>query len=310
MILDQVLDKFLSKEIDLLLSTSIVESGLDFPNANTLIVFRSNMFGLSQLYQIRGRVGRSKTRAYCYLTYDRAKQLTPQGEKRLKILAGINSLGEGFSLASQDLDIRGAGNLLGDQQSGDIREVGYELYQSMLKSAIEKLSTDGLTSEEGQENWSPQIDLNVPVLIPEKYVTDLNSRLTLYRELALLRTDSELEHFRERLRDRFGPVPEEINTLVNVMTIKNLCIIAGIEVLKVGALGLSLSFYKNHFSNPVSLMKFIENNKSKIKVKENMIIISAVWSNNETKMVKVKKLVQNLAKMAQKKTPSEEGASY
>ena len=303
-VLDQVLNEFLSREIDLLLSTSIVESGLDFPNANTLIVFRSNMFGLSQLYQIRGRVGRSKTRAYCYLTYDRERKLTPQGEKRLKILAAINSLGEGFSLASQDLDIRGAGNLLGDQQSGDIREVGYELYQSMLKGAIEKLRTDGLILEDEQENWSPQIDLNVPVLIPEKYVTDLNSRLTLYRELALLRTDSELDHFCERLRDRFGPVPEEINTLVNVMTIKNLCINAGIEVLKVGALGLSLSFYKNHFSNPDGLMKFIESNKAKIKVKENMIIISAVWGNDETKMIKVKKLIQNLAKMAQKKTPS------
>ena len=304
MVLDKVLNEFLSKEIDLLLSTSIVESGLDFPNANTLIVLRSNMFGLSQLYQIRGRVGRSKTRAYCYLTYDREKKLTPQGEKRLKILASINSLGEGFSLASQDLDIRGAGNLLGDQQSGDIREVGYELYQSMLKGAIKKLRTDGLTSEDEQENWSPQIDLNVPVLIPENYVTDLNSRLTLYRELALLRTDSELDHFCERLRDRFGPVPEEINTLIDVMTIKNLCIIAGIEILKVGALGLSLSFYKNHFSNPDRLMTFIESNKTKIKVKENKIIISTVWGNDETKMVKVKELVQSLAKMAQKKTPS------
>ena len=212
----------------------------------------------------------------------------------------ILSLGEGFSLASQDLDIRGSGNLLGDQQSGDIREVGYELYQSMLKGAIEKLRTDGLTLEDEQENWSPQIDLNVPVLIPEKYVTDLNSRLTLYRELALLRTDNELDHFCERLRDRFGPVPGEINTLVNVMTIKNLCINAGIEVLKVGALGLSLSFYKNHFPNPDGLMKFIESNKSKIKVKDNMIIISVVWDNDEIKMIKVKKLVQNLAKMAQK----------
>ena len=174
----------------------------------------------------------------------------------------------------------------------------------MLKGAIEKLRTDGLILEDEQENWSPQIDLNVPVLIPEKYVTDLNLRLTLYRELALLRTDSELGQFCERLRDRFGPVPEEINTLINVMTIKNLCINAGIEVLKVGALGLSLSFYKNHFSNPDGLMKFIESNKAKIKVKENMIIISAVWGNDETKMIKVKKLIQNLAKMAQKKTPS------
>ncbi|MAI97364.1 MAG: transcription-repair coupling factor [Rhodobacteraceae bacterium] len=308
--LDEVLNDFLSRKIDLLLSTSIVESGLDFPNANTLIVYRSNMFGLSQLYQIRGRVGRSKTRAYCYLTYDREKQMTPQGEKRLKILASINSLGQGFSLASQDLDIRGAGNLLGDQQSGDIREVGYELYQSMLKDAIKKLNTDGLASDSEKQSLTPQIDLNVPVLIPESYVTDLNLRLTLYRELSLMGSDSELGDFCERLRDRFGPIPDEINTLVDVMTIKNFCLRAGIEVLRVGSLGLSLSFHNNHFANPDSLMTFIESNKSRIKVKENMIIISATWDDNESKMNKVKKIVKSLARMAEKKTPSKEGASY
>ena len=308
--LDEVINDFLSRKIDLLLSTSIVESGLDFPNANTLIVYRADMFGLSQLYQIRGRVGRSKTRAYCYLTYDREKKMTPQGEKRLKILASINSLGQGFSLASQDLDIRGAGNLLGEEQSGDIREVGYELYQSMLRRAIEKLKADGMNSDYEQEALSPQIDLNVPVLIPENYVTDLSVRLTLYRELAFLKSDDELDEFCERLRDRFGPVPQEINTLIDVMSIKNACILAGIDAVKAGAIGLSLSFYENKFSDPEGLMKFIESNKSKIKIKENKIIISAIWDDDDSKMQVIKKVVKGLATMVQKKTPSKEGASY
>ena len=306
--LDEVINDFFLGKIDLLLSTSIVESGLDFPNANTLIVFRADMFGLSQLYQIRGRVGRSKIRAYCYLTYNHGKKLTPQGEKRLKILASINSLGQGFSLASQDLDIRGAGNLLGEEQSGEIKEVGYELYQSMLQGAIEKLKLDGQTQENEQQSLSPKLDLNVPVLIPEHYVGDLGLRLSLYRELALLRTDSELEDFCERLRDRFGPIPGEIRTLMDVMTIKNECILAGIDVLKAGSVGLSLSFFDDKFSDPDGLINFIQANSSKIKVKENKIIISAIWEDNDSKMAAVKKIVKKLANMAQqthnKKTPS------
>ena len=302
--LDKVLNGFLSKKIDLLLSTSIVESGLDFPNSNTLIVYRADMFGLSQLYQIRGRVGRSKARAYCYLTYEHGKALTPQGEKRLTILASINSLGEGFSLASQDLDIRGAGNLLGEEQSGDIREVGYELYQTMLSNAIDKLKSDGRNPDHEKESWSPQIDLSVPVVIPENYITDLDTRLALYRELSHLRTDTELDEFVERLLDRFGPVPSEINTLIDVMSIKNHCVLAGVAVLKAGVAGLSLGFHENKFSDPDGLMNFIQSNKSKIKVKDSNVVISMSWENDLIKMSTIKKIVMKLADMANKKKPS------
>ncbi len=296
--LDEVLGEFQGRKIDLLLSTSIVESGLDFPNSNTLIVYRAEMFGLSQLYQIRGRVGRSKIRAYCYLTYDHTKKLTSQGENRLRILSSLNSLGQGFALASQDLDLRGAGNLLGDEQSGDIKEVGFELYQSMLKDEIEKLKTGESVPE--YETKSPKLDLNVPVLIPENYVKDLGVRLSLYRELALLKTDNELDEFCERLLDRFGPIPSEINTLLDVMRVKNSCSLAGINILKAGSRELWISFYDDKFSDPDGLMHFIQKNKSKIKVKDNKLIISIAWENDQEKMKVTQKILQKLASMAQK----------
>ncbi len=176
---------FYEGEYDVLVSTAIVESGLDIPNANTMIVHRADMFGLAQLYQLRGRVGRSKTRAYAYFTTPAGKKLTAGAEKRLKVLQSLDTLGAGFSLASHDLDIRGAGNLLGDEQSGHIREVGFELYQQMLEEAIESLKGTAMAGE-AQEQWSPQISLGLAVLIPETYVSDLQLRLGLYRRLSTL----------------------------------------------------------------------------------------------------------------------------
>jgi transcription-repair coupling factor (superfamily II helicase) len=300
--LDNVIADFISNKTDLLLSTSIVESGLDFPNANTLIVHRANMFGLSQLYQIRGRVGRSKIRAYCYLTYEQRNKMTKQGEKRLKILANINSLGQGFSLASQDLDIRGAGNLLGEEQSGEIREVGYELYQSMLKKEIDSIKDKQTTISQEINDFIPQIDLNVPMLIPENYVKDLVSRLSLYRELALLKTDAELNEFSERIIDRFGSFPSEVDILIKVSSIKNLCVSTGINMLKVGQNRILVGFHENKFSNPTKLMEFIQKNNSFIKVKEDKIVITKIFENNNKKLDFIKMLVKNFNTI--KKTPS------
>ncbi len=183
--LDERMNAFYDGRFDVLLSTTIIESGLDIPAANTLIVERADMFGLAQLYQIRGRVGRSRVRAYAFLTTEPRKKLTPQAEKRLRVLGALDSLGAGFTLASQDLDIRGAGNLLGEEQSGQVREVGFELYQEMLQEAIAKLQSGDLTLADDGE-WSPQINLGVPVLIPEAYVPDLDVRLGLYRRLSSL----------------------------------------------------------------------------------------------------------------------------
>ncbi len=233
--LDDRMNAFYDGKFDVLLATTIVESGIDIPTANTMIVHRADMFGLAQLYQIRGRVGRSKTRAYAYLTTKPRVPLTVNAEKRLRVLGSLDTLGAGFTLASQDLDIRGAGNLVGEEQSGQMREVGYELYQQMLEEAIAKIKSgqaEGLSDSDG--TWAPQINLGVPVLIPDSYVTDLDVRLGLYRRLSSLSSKVELEGFAAELIDRFGPLPKEVNTLMLVVRIKGMCKRAGIAKLDGG----------------------------------------------------------------------------
>jgi len=274
--LDDRMNAFYDGKYDVLLATTIVESGLDIPTANTMIIHRADMFGLSQLYQIRGRVGRSKARAYAYLTTRPRMPLTPTAQKRLRLLGGLDSLGAGFSLASQDLDLRGAGNLLGEEQSGHIREVGYELYQSMLEDTIARLKSGelmGTVEDDGQ--WAPQINLGVPVLIPDAYVPDLDVRLGLYRRLSHLHTKTELEGFAAELIDRFGPLPREVNTLLLVIRIKGTCKRAGIARLDAGPKGVTVQFHNDKFANPAGLVEFIQAQKGAARVKDNKIIVAA-----------------------------------
>ena len=236
--LDERMNAFYDGKYDVLLSTTIVESGLDIPTANTLIVQRADMFGLAQLYQLRGRVGRAKLRAYAYLTTQPRKPLTPQAERRLKVLGSLDTLGAGFTLASHDLDIRGAGNLLGEEQSGHIREVGFELYQEMLEEAIARIRSGEIGADvDTDDGWSPQINLGVPVLIPDDYVPDLDVRLGLYRRLATLTTKTELEGFAAELHDRFGKLPSEVETLLRIVRVKAMCRQAGIERMDTGPKG-------------------------------------------------------------------------
>ncbi|MFP4327042.1 MAG: transcription-repair coupling factor [Paracoccaceae bacterium] len=276
--LDDRMNAFYDGKYDVLLATTIVESGLDIPTANTMIVHRADMFGLAQLYQIRGRVGRSKTRAYAYLTTKPRAPLTPGAEKRLKVLGSLDTLGAGFTLASQDLDIRGAGNLLGEEQSGQMRDVGYELYQSMLEEAIARIRSgqlEGLSESDGQ--WAPQLNLGVPVLIPEDYVPDLDVRLGLYRRLSGLTTKVELEGFAAELIDRFGKLPREVNTLLLVVRIKAMCKRAGIARLDAGPRGATIQFHNDKFANPAGLVEFIRDQDGMAKVKDNKIVVRRDW---------------------------------
>ncbi len=270
--LEDVMTAFYEGKYDVLLSTTIVESGLDIPTANTLIVHRADMFGLAQLYQLRGRVGRSKTRAYALFTVPANRQLTPQAEKRLKVLQTLDTLGAGFQLASHDLDIRGAGNLLGDEQSGHIKEVGYELYQQMLEEAVAQLKA-GIEDDEGDEQWSPSISVGTPVMIPEGYVPDLPLRLGLYKRLSTLDTDEALEAFAAELIDRFGPLPEEVEQLLKVVRIKALCRRANVEKVDAGPKGIILSFRDNAFANPDGLVRFVAEQGSMAKVRPDMKIV-------------------------------------
>jgi transcription-repair coupling factor (superfamily II helicase) len=296
--LDERMNQFYDGKYDVLLATSIVESGLDIPTANTMIVHRADMFGLSQLYQIRGRVGRSKTRAYCYLTTKPRAPLTPQATKRLRLLGSLDSLGAGFNLASHDLDLRGAGNLLGEEQSGHIREVGYELYQHMLEETIAKIKSgelQGLTSID--DDWSPQLNLGVPVMIPETYIPDLDIRLGLYRRLSSLTTKVELEGFAAELIDRFGPLPKEVNTLMLIVRIKAMCKRAGISKLDAGPKGATIQFHNDKFANPAGLVDFLKAQGPAARVNGNKIILTGEMKTDADRIKGAFNIARDLAEV-------------
>ncbi len=280
--LEDIMTSFYEGKYDVLVSTTIVESGLDIPTANTLIVYRADRFGLAQLYQLRGRVGRSKVRAYAYLATPNNITITKQAEQRLRVLSSLDSLGAGFTLASHDLDIRGGGNLLGDAQSGQIRDVGVELYQSMLEEAVAELKADG---QEAEDQYSPQINTGVSVLIPETYVSDLDVRLSLYRRLATLSEQLDREEFAAELIDRFGPLPDEVKHLLLVMQIKANCLRAGIEKIDAGPKGAILSFRNARFADPAALIGIMAQNPHGFKMRpDHKLVVRGHWPKAEQRL--------------------------
>jgi transcription-repair coupling factor (superfamily II helicase) len=298
--LEDIMSAFYDGKYDVLLSTTIIESGLDIPTANTLIVHRADMFGLSQLYQLRGRVGRSKTRAYALFTLPAQKRITAQAERRLKVIQSLDTLGAGFQLASHDLDIRGAGNLLGEEQSGHIKEVGFELYQQMLEEAV--MSMKAGIAEAVEDRWSPQITIGMPVLIPEDYVADLSVRLGLYRRLADLDEDREIDSFAAELADRFGSLPEEVQHLLKIVGIKALCRRANVEKVDAGPKGLVLSFRDNMFANPEGLVAYIREEGPAAKVRPDMrVVFFEDWGKPEQRLKGTNLILRTLVAIAEKK---------
>jgi len=303
--LDRRMNAFYDGKYDVLLATTIVESGLDIPTANTMVIHRADMFGLAQLYQIRGRVGRSKTRAYAYLTTKPRMPLTRTAQKRLRVLGSLDSLGAGFTLASQDLDIRGAGNILGEEQSGQVREVGYELYQSMLEEAIARMKAGELEGlSDADESWAPQINLGVPVLIPEAFVPDLDVRLGLYRRLSGLHEKVELEGFAAELIDRFGKLPKEVNMLLNIVRIKSMCKKAGIARLDGGPKGAVIRFHNDKYASPAGLVTFMQDQKDLAKVRDNKITVRRDWRRTGDKVRGAYAIARDLAALAKSANPA------
>ena len=296
--LDERMNAFYDGKYDVLLATTIVESGIDIPTANTMIIHRADMFGLAQLYQIRGRVGRAKTRAYAYLTTKPRMKLTPAAEKRLRVLGSLDSLGAGFTIASQDLDIRGAGNIVGEEQSGHVREVGFELYQSMLEEAIAAIRSGAAEPIVADGQWSPTINLGVPVLIPEAYVPDLDVRLGLYRRLSQLETKVDLEGFAAELIDRFGTLPREVNTLLLVVRIKAMCKRAHIAKLDAGPKGVTIQFHNDKFPNPAGLVAFVQDQQGAARIKDNKIVLMRAWSSEADKIKGAFGIARDLAEKA------------
>ena len=298
--LERVMTEFADGKHDILLSTNIVESGLDMPSVNTLIIHRADMFGLGQLYQLRGRVGRGKLRGYAYLTWAPNQQLSAAAEKRLHVMQTLENLGAGFTLASHDLDIRGAGNLLGDEQSGHIREVGIELYQQMLEDAVADFRAKGSPGHSQDRDWTPNINLGLPVLIPEDYVRDLPVRLGLYRRIGTLSSDAETDAMAAELTDRFGKLPEEVENLLQVMALKRLCRIAHVERLEAGPKGMVLAFRGHKFPNPAGLVSWLGSQKAPIRLRPDHKLALAADMDLARRVKTARDLVSSLAKLARK----------
>ena len=298
--LEDVMTQFSDGGFDVLLSTHIVESGLDIPSANTIVIHRADMFGLAQLYQLRGRVGRSKTRAYAYLTTQPGKKLTPAAQRRLEVMQTLDSLGAGFSLASHDMDIRGTGNLLGEEQSGHVKEVGVELYQHLLREAV-MAAREGRLSDNGQvtEDWTPQIQLGTPVLIPEAYVPDLSLRLGLYRRVAQLVDGQEIDAFAAELTDRFGPIPPEVTNLLDIIAIKQACKAANVAKVDAGPKGAVVAFRDNYFADPASLVAYIAKQAGTIQMRpDHRLVYRRNWGKPEQRVKGLTRFVGELAALA------------
>ena len=308
--IEERMSAFYEGKYDVLLATTIVESGLDLPSANTIIIHRADIFGLAQLYQLRGRVGRAKLRAYAYLTYEKDVALSEVAEKRLKVLGDLDSLGAGFQLASHDLDIRGAGNLLGDEQSGHIREVGFELYQSMLEDAILAAKAGELGLEAKRETVSPQITVDAPIMIPEDYVPDLAVRMALYRRLNDAENQGEIEALAAEMIDRFGPLPAATENLVKLIRIKLMAMTANIAKIDVGAAGTLVTFHKDDFPDGPGLIAYVDRLQGTAKLRPDMkLVISRAWNSPESRLNGLFQLTKGLSGIVRKAKKREKEAA-
>ncbi|KPJ76896.1 MAG: transcriptional regulator [Deltaproteobacteria bacterium SG8_13] len=250
--LEKVMLRFLNKEIDMLVCTTIVESGLDIPSANTILVNRADRFGLAQMYQLRGRVGRSDEQAYAYLFIPHESILTPEARKRLKVLMEHSDLGSGFQIAMSDLQIRGGGTILGASQSGHIAAVGYEMFLQLMENAIAELK-----GEPVRETLSPEINIPLSAFIPESYIADIDQRLSAYRRLARMTELNEIAAFKSECLDRYGALPEEVANLLMKIMLKVMAIKAGVNRLDMNGARLVLGFSEQHQKNPSGIVDMI-----------------------------------------------------
>jgi transcription-repair coupling factor (superfamily II helicase) len=263
-IVDKIMNEFCDGYVDILLSTNIIESGIDISNANTIIIHRADEFGLSQLYQLKGRIGRGKVQGYAYLTLVNNKNSTKHALKRLQIIQESASLGSGFMIANHDMDLRGFGNLIGQEQSGHVREVGVELYQDMLSQAIMDLNQNIQSND--TEILVPKINLNLPIFIPDHYIQDASLKLGIYRRIGNLLDQKDIEDFQEEMRDRFGTMPIEFENLLKIVQIKLICIKLCIEQLDSSDEGFILKFYK-HLNVTDIVMKCVTKYPLHVKVR-------------------------------------------
>ena len=267
--LEEVMSRFVTRQLDVLLATSIIESGLDIPSANTIVVNRADHFGLSQLYQIRGRVGRSRERAYAYLLVPARRPITKDAQKRLEVLQRFGELGAGFNIASHDLEIRGAGNLLGKDQSGHIEAVGFDLYTQLLEEAVRELK-----GEPPREEVDPDVQLPVPAIIPDAYMPDVHQRLYFYKRLAQAATDEDLDEVRAEIVDRCGEAPDELDALCEVMAVKVRLRALGIRALEAGPGRLVFTLGESSGLDPFLLAKHVQESGGALRLTPDMKLVA------------------------------------
>lgn len=262
---NEIMEKFYNGEFRVLIATTIIENGIDIPTANTIIIYRANNFGLAQLYQLRGRVGRDKMQGYAYLTVKKTEKLSEEAHKRLDIIGAIKELGAGFVISSSDMDIRGAGNILGEAQTGHIKEVGIELYNQLLKEAIE-LIKDGNDTMDEQEFY-PEIKLGISTTISSSYIDNVNIKIKYYRLIADIKNSKEAETIRLEIEKEYGPVTESLKNLMDISLIKIECKKLNIQKISYNSGKILVCFYKNKFANPENLIKYVISHPSIVKFK-------------------------------------------
>jgi transcription-repair coupling factor (superfamily II helicase) len=259
--LESVMRDFHQQRFNVLLCTTIIETGIDIPTANTIIINRADMFGLAQLHQLRGRVGRSHHQAYAYLLTDEHRKITPQAQKRLDAIQLLEDLGAGFHLAMHDLEIRGAGELLGDSQSGEMQEIGFSLYSDMLNHAVKQLKAGKEPDLEAPLGVTTEINLHVPALLPNNYCPDVHERLVLYKRLANASNDDELDTLQEELIDRFGLLPEQGEALLACHRLRIAAKPLGIIKIDASDASIQLQFNIKADLDPMKLVSLLQRDR-------------------------------------------------
>jgi transcription-repair coupling factor len=258
--LEKTMDLFVAGKLDVFLSTNIIDSGIDIRNASSIFVYNADLFGLSQLYQLRGRVGRSSRQSYAYLFLPENRFVTEDAKKRLEAMKKMNEIGSGFNLASYDMDLRGCGNVVGEAQAGYIKDVGVELFQHMLREAVLMLKAG---KDSPAAEFSPQINVSIPVFIPENYIEDINIRTSFYRRISDIVSSKEIEPIKLEFLDRFGTLPQEVINLLFIIKLKTICAKLNIDRVDIGKTGILVSFSNNAFDRPEILLSVISSNEIK-----------------------------------------------
>lgn len=295
--LEEIMVRFTKKEIDVLVSTTIIESGLDISSANTIIITRADRFGLAEIYQLRGRVGRSNEQAFAYLLVPSLDGLSKDARQRLRALMDYNELGGGFKLAMSDLQIRGGGNILGESQSGNIAAVGYDLYLDLLQKTVEDLKRRAELGDDyaEDEDVDPELNLQISAFIPDSYIHNTDQRYIAYRQITSLHDENSLADQKDELRDRYGPLPTEVTNLLQVISLKLACKKLKISKLDQGKDILAFSFLDNTSVEPEKILTMVKNSKGKARfTPDGKLVVKAPLLTRETVFPEIKKILQAL----------------